>query len=89
MIVRTARRGAKAGSNFRGRRSYPKCRGTRPAQATLPALLFEPLFFGRLLGLPGQRINAFVTGGGEMPDAERTLQLLAWSIAVRKGTRPG
>lgn len=31
----------------------------------------------RLLGLPRQRINAFVTGGGEMPDAERTLQLLA------------
>lgn len=44
---------------------------------------------GRLLGLPRQRINAFVTGGGEMPDAERTLQLLAWLVAVRKGLRPG
>ena len=43
---------------------------------------------GRLLGLPRQRINAFVTGGGEMPDAERTLQLLAWLVAVRKGSRP-
>lgn len=40
---------------------------------------------GRLLGLPRQRINAFVTGGGEMPDAERTLQLLAWLLAVRRG----
>ncbi|MEO6992791.1 MAG: hypothetical protein ABI273_04105 [Lacunisphaera sp.] len=43
---------------------------------------------GRLLGLPRQRVNAFVTGGGEMPDAERTLQLLAWLIAVRHGPRP-
>ncbi|HUJ44239.1 MAG TPA: hypothetical protein VLW52_11585 [Opitutaceae bacterium] len=39
---------------------------------------------GRLLALPRQRINAFVTGGGEMPDAERTLQLLAWLMAVRR-----
>ena len=43
---------------------------------------------GRVLGLPRQRINAFVTGGGEMPDAERTLQLLAWLIATRQGNRP-
>jgi hypothetical protein len=43
---------------------------------------------GRLLGLPRQRINAFVTGGGQMPDAERTLQLIAWLVAVRKGRRP-
>lgn len=40
---------------------------------------------GRLLGLPRQRINAFVTGGGQMPDAERTLQLIAWLMAVRSG----
>lgn len=43
---------------------------------------------GRLLGLPRQRINAFVTGGGEMPDAERTLQLVAWLAAVRAGKPP-
>lgn len=43
---------------------------------------------GRLLGLPRQRINAFVTGGGEMPDAERTLQLLVWLAAVRRGRPP-
>lgn len=40
---------------------------------------------GRLLGLPRQQINAFVTGGGRMPDAERTLQLLAWLRAVNQG----
>ena len=43
---------------------------------------------GRMLGLPRQRVNAFVTGGGQMPDAERTLQLLAWLMAVRQGQRP-
>ncbi len=41
---------------------------------------------GRLLGLPRQRINSFVTGGGQMPDAERTLQLLAWLMAEQKKT---
>lgn len=43
---------------------------------------------GRLLGLPRQRINAFFTGGAQMPDAERTLQLLVWLAAVRRGHRP-
>lgn len=45
----------------------------------------------RLIGLPRQRINSFVTGGGQMPDAERTLQLLAWLSAVRHhdGRLPG
>jgi hypothetical protein len=33
-------------------------------------------------------VNSFVTGGGRMPDAERTLQLLAWLVAVRQGRRP-
>ncbi|MBW7894599.1 MAG: hypothetical protein H3C27_05745 [Opitutaceae bacterium] len=42
----------------------------------------------RLLGLPRQRINAFVTRGSQMPDAERTLQLLAWLMAVQKGPGP-
>ncbi|AOS45475.1 hypothetical protein Verru16b_02556 [Lacunisphaera limnophila] len=44
---------------------------------------------GRLLGLPRQRVNAYVTGGGEMPDAERTLQLLVWLVLVERGKPPG
>jgi hypothetical protein len=45
---------------------------------------------GRLLSLPRQQINAFVTGGGRMPDAERTLLLLAWLMAkrCRRTSRP-
>ena len=39
---------------------------------------------GRLLGLPRQRINAFVTRRSQMPDAERTLQLIAWLTTVRQ-----
>lgn len=35
---------------------------------------------GRQLGLPRQRINAYVTGRTQMPDAERTLQILVWLI---------
>ena len=42
----------------------------------------------RLLGLPRQRVHAFLAGGSQMPDAERTLQLLAWLAAVRQGRPP-
>jgi hypothetical protein len=43
---------------------------------------------GRVMGLPRQRINAFLTRGCEMPDAERTLQLVAWLAATRAGRQP-
>jgi hypothetical protein len=43
---------------------------------------------GRVLGLDRQTINAYFVARKRMPDAERTLQLLAWLIAVRKGARP-
>jgi hypothetical protein len=48
----------------------------------------DQAYLARMLGLPRQRVNAFITGGGAMPDAERTLQLLAWIIAARQGQRP-
>ena len=43
---------------------------------------------GRMLGLPRQRINAFVASGAGCPDAERTHQLLALLMATRQGKRP-
>lgn len=43
---------------------------------------------GRILNLPRQRVNAFLTAGREMPDAERALQLMAWVIAQRQGRPP-
>lgn len=39
----------------------------------------------RLLGLDRQAVHAFVKGRTRMPDAERTLQLVAWLMAVREG----
>lgn len=48
----------------------------------------EQAQLARILGLPRQRVNDFVTGGGKMPDAERTLQLLAWLMAAKHGRRP-
>jgi hypothetical protein len=48
----------------------------------------EQALLARMLGLPRQRVNDFVTGGGQMPDAERTLQLLAWLMAAKHGQRP-
>lgn len=42
----------------------------------------------RLLSLPRQRVNAYVTGGKHMPNAEHTLQLLAWLDAKRSGRTP-
>lgn len=42
----------------------------------------------RLLGLPRQRVHEFLRGRGQMPDAERTLQMLAWVILQRRGIDP-
>jgi hypothetical protein len=43
---------------------------------------------GRLLALDRQTIHAYFVARTRMPDAERTLQLLTWLLAVRKGTPP-
>jgi hypothetical protein len=43
---------------------------------------------GRLLALDRQTIHAYFVARTRMPDAERTLQLLTWLLAVRKGAPP-
>ena len=42
----------------------------------------------RLLGVPRQQIHAYFGPRSRMPDAERTLQLIAWLVAMRKATPP-
>jgi transcriptional regulator with XRE-family HTH domain len=42
----------------------------------------------RVIGVPRQTINTWLTGHSRMPDAERTLQLLAWLLDRRKGQEP-
>ncbi len=39
----------------------------------------------RQIGLPRQRIHKFLKEGSAMPDAERTLWLLAWVAAKEQG----
>lgn len=83
------RRTVKGGGTLRPGRETPLWNELR-RQLQLQLLKYgHQANLGRLLGLPRQRINAFVTGGGQMPDAERTLQLLAWLMAVQQGRRPG
>jgi hypothetical protein len=43
----------------------------------------------RLLALDRQAIHAYFTARSRMPDAERTLQILAWVIAQRRGADAG
>lgn len=43
---------------------------------------------GRQLALDRQAIHSYFVAGTRMPDAERTLQLLTWLIAICKGTPP-
>jgi hypothetical protein len=83
------RRSRKAGKTLRPGQKTPLWNELRSRLQPHLGKYGEQANLGRLLGLPRQRINAFVTGGGQMPDAERTLQLLAWLIAVRQGKRPG
>ncbi|PTX91798.1 hypothetical protein [Opitutus sp. ER46] len=69
------------GAGRRGRTLRPG-EGT-PLWNALRRRLGAELRFGdqarlaRMLGLPRQRVNEFLTGGRQMPDAERALQLLA------------
>ena len=42
----------------------------------------------RVMGVPRQTIHAWLAGGARMPDAERTLQLVAWLLAKRSGQEP-
>ena len=84
---RIGRRGRR-GATLRPGRETPLWNALR--EQLRPHLLKrgEQANLARVLGLPRQRVNAFVTGGGQMPDAERTLQLLAWLMAARHGRPP-
>jgi len=48
----------------------------------------EKAKLGRLLGLPRQRIYELLNSRSHMPDAERTLLLLTWLHARRRGLDP-
>jgi len=82
------RRSGRGGATLRPGKATPLWNELRAQVRPHLKVYGQQVNLGRLLGLPRQRVNAFVTGGGQMPDAERTLQLLAWLMAVRLGKRP-
>ena len=86
--VEPRRRSARGGATLRPGRETPLWNELRRQLKPSLRKYGYQANLGRLLGLPRQRVNAFVTGGGQMPDAERTLQLLAWLLAVRLNKRP-
>lgn len=48
----------------------------------------EKVLLARVIGVPRQRVHDFLVGRGRMPDAERTLLLLEWLAARRRGAKP-
>jgi hypothetical protein len=85
---RINRHGARAGVTLRPGRETPLWNQLRAELRPYVVKYGDQANLARVLGLPRQRVNDFVTGGGTMPDAERTLQLLAWLMAARHGRRP-
>jgi hypothetical protein len=43
---------------------------------------------GRVLGVPRQTVSMWLSSRSRMPDAERTLQLIAWILAKQSGKPP-
>lgn len=85
---RVARRRARSGVTLRPGKETPLWNELRDQLRPHLSKYGQQVNLGRMLGLPRQRINAYITGGSQMPDAERTLQLLAWLMSVRQGKRP-
>jgi hypothetical protein len=86
--VESRRRSRKGGATLRPGRETPLWNELRRQLRPHLRKYGHQANLGRLLGLPRQRVNAYVTRCSQMPDAERTLQLLAWLYAVRSGWRP-
>lgn len=57
----------------------------RSRVASLTARHGDKALLARQMGLPRQRIHKFLKEGSAMPDAERTLWLLAWVSAKERG----
>jgi len=87
--VENRRRSRRGGATLRPGRETPLWNALRAELRPHLKHYGSQARLGRLLGLPRQQVNAFVTGGGRMPDAERALQLIAWLLAVRQGRPPG
>ena len=86
--LRLRRRRPKVGATLRPGAETPLWNELRAALRPHLRRYGSQVNLGRMLGLHRQQIHAFITRGNRMPDAERTLQLLAWLIATQQGRRP-
>ena len=73
------------GSTLRPGKDTPLWNFLRADVQKLLKVRGEQAKLARILGLHRQSINAFVTSGSRMPDAERTLMILAWLAAAKAG----
>lgn len=81
-------KGSRQGRTLRPGKETPLWNAMRKDLRALTVKHGEQAKLARLLGLDRQQINAFLKSGTRMPDAERTLQLLAWMHARQKGDSP-
>ena len=85
---RLAKRPEGAGRTLRPGKETPLWNGLVAELAPHLAKYGAQSQLARLLGLDRQAIHSFVKGHTRMPDAERTLQLIAWLYAVRDDKPP-
>ena len=83
--ARRFRNRRRTGATLRPGKDTPLWNDLRKAVRSSVRKYGDQAKLARVLGLPRQRVNGFLTGGGEMPDAERTLLLLGWLAAARDG----
>lgn len=75
----------RVGATLRPGKDTPLWNDLRKAVRFATGRRGDQAMLGRILGLPRQRVNSYLTSGKQMPDAERTLLLLGWLSAKRAG----
>lgn len=77
----------KVGATLRPGKATPLWNELRKTLRIATAKRGEQVKLARVLGLPRQRVNNYLTRGKQMPDAERTLLMLGW-LAARARKQP-
>lgn len=85
---RVGARKRKGGATLRPGESTPLWNALAAELRTELKPFGQQAHLARVMGIPRQTVNAWLTGKTGMPDAERTLQLVAWLLAKRSGQEP-
>ena len=81
------RRRRRVGATLRPGRGTPLWNELRKPVRIATSKRGEQAKLARVLGLPRQRVNSYLTSGRQMPDAERTLLMVGW-LAARARKQP-